>query len=181
MSQQRGIDRFYKFCMAVKEKILMGGEKTIKATLDAAAVIPRPMKGPVGAVFFIRNDGSVDEEGIKEAEANNEAHYTDRCLQIAQICMESEDTHVVREVSVRHYYSTRYVLELAESWIRMALEKQPDLNDQLAKNIQWSIRTVIDEANKDINRLKYSEPIRRKMDEALKEKEKHNSDREKNE
>lgn len=55
------------------------GRQASKMLFTLKNLTPRPMKAPVGAIFFICSDGTVDKEGLKAAKMKNEVAYIRRC------------------------------------------------------------------------------------------------------
>jgi len=148
------IDFLCKLYGTTREEALARGQEAMRTVIRNGPVIPRPLKAPVGAMMFIRADGTVDHEAVEGAKRNAERDYTRRCLSVAQSILGVDDQEVIKEVSARHYYSTRYVLELVETWIDLALKRSPALNDENARNVQWAIRQVLEEADKDLEARK---------------------------
>jgi hypothetical protein len=142
------IDWLCKIYGVSREEACKAGEESMKTTFRMSPVIPRPMRAPVGACLLM------DEDDIEKAKVNNELGYTKSCLNAAKGFLGIDDPDMIREISSRHYYSTRYVLELVDTWITLMLAKHPSLADEHTENIQWAIKTVTKEANEDLDRLR---------------------------
>lgn len=148
------IDFLCKVYGTTREEALARGREAMRTVVRNGPVIPRPLKAPVGAIMFMRADGTVDHEAVEGAKRNAERDYTRSCLRVARSILGVDDLEIIREVSARHYYSTRYVLELVETWFDLALKRSPALDDENARNIKWAIRQVLEEADKDLEARK---------------------------
>lgn len=129
-----------------REEALENGRRAMRTLIHHGPIIPRPMKAPVGAIFF-----GLDEEGIERAKVKREQDYTDGCLRIAQRIFDCDDPEHVKEVSIRHYYATRQILELASAWIERAAQIAPELQDRHLEDVRWGFRTVLEEADQDLS------------------------------
>jgi len=118
------------------------------------------MKAPVGTLFFIDSEGNLDKEAVEEAKKRSEQQYTESCLVAAMGALNADNLEVARAVSIRHYYSTRHVLELTEMWVRGTIAKHPEVKDMAADDLLWAIKCVLEGADDDLA----SATLRRSLD-----------------
>lgn len=149
------IDFLCKIHGISKEDARKAGEESMRTKFRMGPIIPRPFKAPVGAIMLMDINGRIDKEAVEAATLNNEDRHTMDCLGFAARFLKAEENiDAVREVSVRHYYSTRYVLEMAEKWIDVALLACPELKSFNPDDVKWAIKTVIEGADEDLEDLK---------------------------
>lgn len=73
------IDLMCEIWGTTREEAREAGRRSMQKTFTLENLTPRPMRAPVGAIFFLRPDGTVDHEGLEAAKEKAEEDYLRRC------------------------------------------------------------------------------------------------------